>query len=574
MNIFQRLKKDVQVILQKHFPDSNLQHITIEVPKETTHGDLSINAAMIIAAQTKQKPQDIALVIKGELNNIDYIENVSIAGPGFINLVIKKEVYFDALTSIIKNEDNYLRINIGNNTKVNIEYVSANPTGPMHIGHARGAVYGDVLANLLTACGYLVTKEYYVNDFGGQIDTLAESVYLRYKEQITKEQAIIPKGLYPGDYLIETGKRLFELYQDQLLNQSKEQYLPIIKEFAINEMMSLIKEDLKDLGISHDLFFYESTLHKSGDIDSLVTKLQNEGLIYRGILPEPKGKHKEDWQSFEQLIFRTTNFKDDQDRPLQKPDGAWSYYAADLAYAANKITRGFDQYIMVLGADHVGYVARMKAIFAALGRPGNLDIKIGGLVNYVEKGVPVKMSKRGGSFSFVKDVIDEVGSDIVRFMMITKKNDVIIDFDFAKVKELSKDNPVFYVQYAYVRINSLMEKCRQEMPEVFNGISYNKSDFKDLTLDAEIELIKKITLWPKILESSAMCGEPHRIAYFLYELASQFHSLWSYSLDVNYRFVVKDNQALSISRMLMAKAVMRIIESGFGIIVIKPMEKM
>lgn len=574
MNIFQRFKQDVQNIVVSIFTDIDFSNINIETPKEKTHGDLSVNIAMIIAAKTKANPRDIALLIKDHLIDLEYIDIISIAGPGFINVTLKRQIYYQALTSILKQEDNYLKINFAKKDKINIEYVSANPTGPMHIGHARGAVYGDVLASLLIYCGHEVTKEYYVNDFGGQITTLAESLYIRYKEISTKEKIEIPQGLYPGEYLIEPAKKLFNQYQDKLLYKSQEEYIDIVKKFAVDEMLILIKNDLEDLGIKHDIFFHESSLHESGAIDTLIAKLLQEGFIYKGFLPQPKGKHKEDFTCVEQLIFKTTEFGDDQDRPLKKPDDSWSYYASDLAYANNKIKRGFDKSIMILGADHIGYLARMKAIFAALGSPNNLEIKICQLVNYVDNGVAIKMSKRGGTFSSVRDAITAVGKDILRFIMLTKKNDVIIDFDLTKVKELSKDNPIFYVQYAYVRIKSLFTKYEKEMLQNFDFQDADMINYNLLSLDEELYLIKKIMLWPKILESSAIYYEPHRITYFLYECASQFHSLWSYTSGVNYRFIIADNKELTLSRLSLAKALMNILKVGLDIIGIKPMDKM
>jgi len=576
MNIFNKLKEDI-INAGKHVHDDNaiLKLANLEIPKDSLNGDLSTNIAMIIASRTGANPREIAIKFKELLAEVPYIANIEVAGSGFINFTIKADSWQDCIKDILLNED-FGKINIGNGERINIEYVSANPTGPMHIGHARCAVYGDALSRLLTQCGYNVTKEYYINDAGSQVDDLAKTVMLRYDEALSGNKALIPNNLYPGEYLIEVGKKIFEQYGDSLLKMSKTDSYKIVKNFAVQEMLSIIKEDLKDLDIKHDIFFSEESLHNSGKIDEVISILQGMGLIYEGQLPPPKGKIDDDWSERTQKLFKSTVFGDVQDRPVQKSDGTWSYLASDLAYAKDKIDRGFDSLIYILGADHSGYVKRIEAIVKALSNGQvNVDVKICQLVNFVENSIPIKMSKRSGNFTTVKDVTNEVGKDIVRFMMLTRKNDALLDFDIKKVKEQSKDNPIFYVQYAFVRTISILDNCKKLIPEAYDKLLLNESNLSLLSSEEEIHIIKLLASWPKVLEGAAKHFEPHRIAFYLLNLAAKFHALWNFGKENNdYRFLVEDNIDLTAARLSLAKSIQKVIKSGFDIIGIEAMTKM
>ena len=581
INIFHQFKQDLTNIIKVLLPQSADINFSIEPPKDQKHGDISSNAAMVMVKNIGNtqmlSSKDMALKIIKEVGELNYIDKVEVAGPGFINITLCKKTLFANLHQINQQSEDYLKINLGKGKKINIEYVSANPTGPMHIGHARCAVYGDVLASLLEYCGFEVTKEFYVNDYGKQISILSQTVYYRYQEIILQTKIPITLGLYPGEYIIPLAEKIAEQYGEKLMHMNYEEYISIIKPLAVEYMLELIKIDLTNIGISHDVFFHESTLHETNAIEKIVSQLKDKGSVYLGTLPHPKGiQVQEDWSPSEQLLFNTTKFGDDQDRPLQKTDGSWSYYASDLAYAQNKIARGFNQAVMVLGADHIGYVKRLQAIFSSLSNNCSLTIKICQLVNFMEHGVPIKMSKRAGTFTSVADVVKEVDKDIIRFIMLTKKNDVGIDFDLLKVKELSKDNPVFYVQYAYVRCFSLLEKLKTISPKTFAVIENNVADYSLLALEKELELIKKLIFWPKILESAVINMEPHRIALFLHECVTIFHSLWSSYTSNNeaYRFIVENDLDLTAARISLAKSITIIIEAAFKIMKITPLTKM
>ncbi len=577
MNIFYRLHSDI-IAASNAIIDST-EHsdgIAVEIPKDSQNGDLSTNAAMILAPKIKSSPKDIAIKLKTSLETLPYISKIEIAGPGFINFTIKSIEWQNSLIEILKKGKNYGANNVGSGIKVNVEYASPNPTGPMHIGHARGAVYGDALSRLLIQCGYEVTKEYYVNDAGAQVLDLARSTFLRYKEYCTGEAANIPAGLYPGEYLIPVGVKLATEYGDKFLHQKEEEYLPVIKKFAITEMLKVIKADLLEIGVAHEVFFSEQSLHDENKVAGTIDRLTKLGLIYEGILPPPKGKVHEEWDARPQLLFKSTEFGDDQDRALQRSDGSWTYFAGDIAYTADKISRGFDNLIFVLGADHGGYVKRIEAVVKSLS-DGKVtsDVKLCQLVNYVENGVPVKMSKRSGNFTTVKDVVREVGKDIVRFMMLTRKNDVILDFDLIKVTQQSKDNPVFYVQYAYVRANSVIANAKEQLPESYKTFCDNNYDLSLLSSEEELQLIKLLASWPRVLEGAARYFEPHRIAFYLQNLASTFHSLWNLGKENNdYRFIITDKPDLTASRLALLRAMAHVIDSGFDIIGIDALEKM
>ncbi|AFC73762.1 arginine--tRNA ligase [Rickettsia montanensis] len=576
MNIFNQLKQDIIVASRQLYNNQEIANTaTIETPKDSFNGDLSSNIAMIIAAKESIPPREVALKFKEVLITLPYIASIEIAGPGFINFTIKADSWQASIKDILQHEEKFFEIDIDKSRNINIEYVSANPTGPMHIGHARGAVYGDVLARILQKVGYSVTKEYYVNDAGSQINDLVSTVLLRYKEALG-EQITIPAGLYPGEYLIPLGQILAKEYGNKLLTMNDAERFKIIKSFAVEKMLDLNRKDLADLGIKHDIFFSEQSLHDKGEIEETVKLLERMGLIYEGTLPAPKGKIHAEWDNRVQKLFKSTKYGDSQDRPIEKADGSWSYFASDLAYAKDKTERGANHLIYVLGADHSGYVKRIEAIVKALGKEQvKVDVKICQLVNFVENGVPVKMSKRLGSFASVQDVNHEVGKDIIRFMMLTRQNDKPLDFDLVKVKEQSRENPIFYVQYAHVRTISILLKARELMPESYNNLEAGKYDLSLLSSEEEIEIIKLVASWTKTLEASAKYFEPHRIAFYLINLASKFHSMWNFGKEnSDYRFVIESNKELTLARLALASAIQKVIASGLEVIGVEPMNKM
>lgn len=577
MNIFNIIKQDIIAAAGQISNDTSLlSQAAVEIPKDQLNGDLSTNIAMILASKEKVNPREIALKLKAILLQLPYIAHIEVAGAGFINFTIKPETWHKTMAHILSGSEDFWNINIGNNRTINIEYVSANPTGPMHIGHARGAVYGDVLARILAKSGYKVTKEYYVNDAGAQVNDLIRTVLLRYKEAVTGEKISIPEGCYPGEYLIPAGKKLAEQYVAELLSMPEHEQYKLVKKFAVDEMLAIIKDDLKDLGVNHDVFFSEQSLHDKGKIDETVKLLTDLDLIYQGQLPPPKGKIDEEWTGRTQLLFRSSNYGDDQDRALQKSDGAWTYLAADLAYAKDKIDRGFDSLVYVLGADHSGYIKRIEAVVKSLSQGKvHSDIKICQLVNFVENGVPIKMSKRSGNFTTVRDVINEVGKDVVRFIMLTRKNDAPLDFDLQKVREQSKDNPVFYVQYAHVRSLSIIASSKDVSKDGYDKFINNDFDLSLLSSEKELQLIKLLASWPKMLEASAKYFEPHRIAFYLLNLAGEFHAFWNFGKENNdYRFVIEGNADLTASRLALARAVQMVLAKGFELVGIVPLEKM
>lgn len=576
MNIFNQLKQDIIAASRPLYNNQEIaNNATIETPKDSFNGDLSSNIAMIIAAKENISPREVALKFKEILITLPYITSIEIAGPGFINFTIKAETWQIAIKDILQHEEKFFEIDIDKSKNINIEYVSANPTGPMHIGHARGAVYGDVLARILQKVGYSVTKEYYVNDAGSQINDLVSTVLLRYREALG-ENITIPTGLYPGEYLIPLGQILAKEYGNKLLTMNENERFKIVKNFAVEKMLDLNKKDLADLGIKHDIFFSEQSLHDKGEIEETVKLLTGMGLIYEGTLPAPKGKVHDEWDNRVQKLFKSTDYGDSQDRPIEKADGSWSYFASDLAYAKDKIDRGASHLIYVLGADHSGYVKRIEAIVKALGKEQvKVDVKICQLVNFVENGVPVKMSKRLGSFASVQDVNHEVGKDIIRFMMLTRQNDKPLDFDLVKVKEQSRENPIFYIQYAHVRTISILSKARELMSESYNDFEAGKYDLSLLSSEEEIEIIKLLASWTKTLETSAKYFEPHRIAFYLINLASKFHSMWNFGKEnSDYRFVIESNKELTLARLALASAIQKVIASGLEVIGVEPMVKM
>jgi arginyl-tRNA synthetase len=544
--------------------------VVVEPPRDPSHGDLATNAALVLAKEARTNPKALAEALAAELRQDPRVTEASVAGPGFINLRLDPAIYAEVVRAALREGDAY-----GRGAKVpggvNVEYVSANPTGPMHVGHGRGAVFGDALANLLAAAGRDVTREYYINDAGAQVDVLARSAFLRYREALG-EAVTIPDGLYPGDYLVPVGEALKAQYGETLRDKPDAEWLPLVRDFAIDRMMDRIREDLAAIGIHHDVFFSERTLQAGGDggaVAALIADLRAKGLVYEGRLPPPKGQLPEDWEDREQTLFRATAFGDDIDRPLLKSDGSFTYFASDIAYHRSKVERGAVELIDVLGADHGGYVKRMQAAVKAVsdGRAA-LDVKLCQLVRLLRGGEPVKMSKRAGEFVTLREVIDEVGRDPVRFMMLYRKNDATLDFDLAKVVEQSKDNPVFYVQYAHARAASVFRQAREAFPDLdLSPASLAAADLSGLTDPGEIEMMRLIAQVPRVIEAAAAAHEPHRLAFHLYELASAFHSFWNKGKDLpQLRFVNQSDRKSTQARLALVAALKGVVASNLGIL--------
>ena len=554
--------------------DTDFSQITVEPPKDSRHGDMATNAAMVLSKSVETKPRELAKIISESLSQNEIVLSVDIAGPGFINISLSEACWHSLLSCVLLNGINFGRSNIGYSKKVNVEFVSANPTGPLHVGHTRGAVFGDALASLLSYSGYEVTREYYINDGGAQVDVLARSVFLRYQEAFGKE-VVFEDGTYPGDYLIPIALKLKDKVGDAYLQKSEDKWLPEFRDYAVQAMMDLIKSDLDLLGIEMDTYFSEKSLYDSGQIEAALDRLKNNGLIYKGILEPPKGKKTEDWEPREQTLFKSTQHGDDVDRPVLKSDGTWTYFAPDIAYHFDKITRGFDLLIDIFGADHGGYVKRMKAAVSALSSGEvPLDIKLCQLVKLYQNGEPFKMSKRAGNFVMLRDLVEEVGPDVTRFVMLTRKNDAALDFDFQKVLEQSRENPVFYVQYAHARIKSVIRKA-EELDIDISDRDLSETNLTGLTHSSELSLIKKIAEWPRLVEVAARLYEPHRIAFYLFDLSSQLHAHWSKGSDnPDLRFLHNDNLVKTQSKIALARAVSIVISSGLAILGVKPVEKM
>ncbi|MEQ5794419.1 arginine--tRNA ligase [Paracoccus sp. NFXS7] len=548
-------------------------NVTVEPPRDPAHGDMATNAAMVLAKPAGMKPREIADRLAARLTD-PRISAAEVAGPGFLNLRLSPVVWQGVIRSALQAGTEFGRSDLGANAKVNVEFVSANPTGPMHVGHVRGAVFGDALARLLAFSGHDVTREYYINDGGAQVDVLARSAYERYREANGLEPEI-REGLYPGDYLIPVGEALKAKYGDSLLDRPEAEWLEEIREFATQAMMEQIRGDLAILGVEMDVYSSEKALYGTGRIEDAIARLDTQGLIYRGVLEPPKGKLPEDWEAREQLLFRSSAHGDDVDRPIQKSDGAWTYFAPDIAYHWDKIDRGFEQLIDVFGADHGGYVKRMNAAVKALsnGRVP-LDVKLIQLVKLYKNGEPFKMSKRAGTFVTLRDVVEEAGADVTRFIMLTRKNDAALDFDFARVLEQSKDNPVWYVQYASARVHSVLRRATEA------GIAVDDSTLADADLSvlshpAELELARKVAEWPRLVENAARAHEPHRVAFFLYELASDLHSLWNRGNDdMSLRFIQDGDAVTSQGKIALVRAVGVVISSGLAILGVTPAEEM
>ncbi len=548
--------------------------VSVEPPRDPAHGDMMTNAAMVLAKPAGLPPRTIADALCGELRKDPRVLSAEVAGPGFINLRLVAAVWQGVVQAILTEGLDFGRSCLGNGAKVNVEFVSANPTGPMHVGHVRGAVVGDALARLLAFSGWQVTREYYVNDGGAQVDVLARSAYERYREAHGLEPEI-REGLYPGDYLVPVGEALKAKYGDSLLDKGEQYWMNDIREFASAMMMAEIRGDLALLGVQMDVFSSEKALYGTGKIEAAIEKLRGMDLIYEGTLEPPKGKEPEDWEPRVQTLFRSTAHGDDVDRPVKKSDGSWTYFAPDIAYHFDKVERGFDQLIDIFGADHGGYVKRMKAAVSALssGRVP-LDIKLIQLVKLYKGGAPFKMSKRAGTFVTLRDVVEQAGAGVTRFMMLTRKNDVALDFDFDKVLEQSKDNPVFYVQYAHARVNSVLRKAG-EAGMIFTDSDLAKADLSQLSHEAELKLAHQLGEWPRLIEIASKSNEPHRIAFYLYELASDFHSLWNQgNTDSSLRFIQEGNVATSAAKIALARAAGVVIATGLGILGVEPVQEM
>ena len=578
MNIYKIYFNYIIELLDKFKLESNhnfdnseiLKKITLEPPKNNINGDMSTNLAMLLSKSLKLNPKEIANKLKPYILKLPNIALVDIAGPGFINITLKQSTWSDFIKNMLLNPQNWDKQNIGKGQNINLEYISANPTGPLHAGHARGAVFGDALASLLDEVGYKVIREYYINDAGSQIEKLVESSLLRYDECNGQDIKEIPNGLYPGEYLKDVGKQLFKKYGKNLKQNSKEDVFDLVRKVSIEVIMKMIKEDLSKLGVKMDVFTSEKNIISGNLLTDILTLLENKNLTYYGTLDPPKGTDPNKWEKRQQFLFKSSNYGDDSDRALKKSDGSWTYFATDMAYHLDKINRTNGDLINVLGADHTGYISRINAAVNALSNGSiTIDTKVCALVNLMENGNPIKMSKRAGNFVTLSDIIDAVGKDVIRFIMLTRRNDQSLDFDFKKVTEKSKENPVFYVQYAHARCNSIFKSA--EILE--ENLSAENTDL--LSGNDETELIKFISQWPRTLELAAKNHEPHRICYYLIELSSMFHTLWNKGKDnFNVKFIVENDVKLTNARLSLVKAVALTIRKGLSILKIKPIFEM
>ena len=582
MNIFNWMKDEIKAVLenmavQEGWPEGlPFDRITAEPPRDAAHGDIATNAAMVLAKPVGTKPRAIAEPLAEALNGLDAVDSVEVAGPGFINIRLSPSVWQAQVGRMLEAGTAYGSSAVGAGRKVNVEYVSANPTGPLHAAHARGAVFGDALAALLEKAGFEVAREYYINDAGAQVDTLARSTYLRYREALG-ETVTIPEGHYPGEYLKDVGKAIAERDGDKWLSQPEEAWLEPIRSFAIELMMADVEKDLIALGIRMDRFSSERALVNDHAVDRVLSKLEADGLVYTGVLEPPKGKTPDDWEPRPQLLFKATQFGDDVDRPLKKSDGSWTYFSNDIAYHLEKLERGFPEMIDVWGADHGGYVKRMKAAVTAItGGKGDLDVKLCQLVHLFDGGKPVRMSKRAGTFVTLADVLEAVGPDVLRFIMLTRRNDQTLEFDYQKVREQSRDNPVFYVQYAHARACSVIRNAGETFSaEELSDAALSKASMGSLTDPDEIGLIKLLASWPRIVESAAEAHEPHRVAFYLGDVAAAFHGLWNKGReDARLRFILDDDRETTLARMALVRATATVVASGLGVMGVTPVEEL
>ena len=577
MNLFAEMRALVVSCLDQMVTDGDLPegldfaNVAVEPPRDAAHGDMATNAAMVLAKPSKSNPREIATKLAELLQADPRVDLAEVAGPGFLNMRLPADVWTKVVAATY--DAGFGKSDLGAGKRINVEYVSANPTGPLHVGHTRGAVFGDALASLLDFAGYDVTREYVINDGGSQIDTLARSSYLRYLEANGRDVSF-PDGVYPGDYLIPVGVALKDKFGDQFVDADEQAWMETFRNFATDAMMDLIRDDLALLGVEMDVFFSEKSLYGTGKIEAAIASLDDKGLIYEGVLEPPKGKKPEDWEPREQTLFKSTDYGDDQDRPIKKSDGSWTYFAPDIAYHYDKVERGFDELINVFGADHGGYVKRMKAAVSALSDTKvPLDIKLTQLVKLFKDGEEFKMSKRAGTFITLRDLIEQVGADVTRFVMLTRKNDAPLDFDFAKALEQSKDNPVFYVQYAHARVCSVLRKATDAGLDVSDK-ALAMADLTSNTHEAELILAKKLAEWPRLVEIAARTNEPHRIAFYLYELAGEFHALWNKGNDTPELRFLQDDLAKSLPKIALARAAAIVISAGLGILGVTPAQEM
>ena len=580
MNIYAHYENEIREIIARltdtgHLPKGlDTTRLNCEAPRDESHGDLASNAAMVLGKQVGMKPRDLAKLIAEKLDALDGITGVDIAGPGFVNMRLDPMVWVLRINDILAAGLDWGRNDSGKGRRVNVEYVSANPTGPLHAAHARGAIIGDAMAALLEVAGYTVTREYYINDAGTQVDTLARSAFLRYREALGDDIGDIPKGFYPGEYLKDTGRKFADTHGTSWRNKDEAEWLPVIRAFAIDDILSSIKIDLDRLGIKMDVFSSERALVEGGMVDKTMDRLSSEGLVYEGVLEPPKGETPDDWEPREQTLFKATDFGDDIDRTLKKSDGTWTYFASDVAYHLDKLSRdgGVDRLINIWGADHGGYVRRMQAAVSALsGQQNALDVRLCQLVNLMDQGKPVKMSKRAGTFVTLSDVLNSVGKDILRFIMLTRRSDQSMDFDYAKVTEQSRDNPVFYVNYAHARARSVLRSAKAD----HGFLDDAHADLSLIGDAAEIALIKMMASYPRVIESAAAAHEPHRIAFYLNDLAASFHALWNKGRDnPDLKFIIEGDDAVTAARLRMVDAAALVIRSGLAMLGVDAAEEM
>ncbi|AWK85120.1 arginine--tRNA ligase [Azospirillum thermophilum] len=584
MNIFKAFETDIRKLLDELAAEGAIpsgldtSRLTVEPPREAAHGDLSTNAAMILAKPAGKPPRALAELLVAKLKARPDVTSVEIAGPGFVNLRLSPGVWRDRIRDVLTAGTAYGDSDMGRGEPVNVEYVSANPTGPLHAAHGRGAVFGDALASLLHKAGHAVTREYYINDAGAQVDVLARSTFLRYREALGEDIGEIPAGLYPGEYLKEVGQALAERDGARWVGTDESEWLPACRGFAIDMIMGWIREDLGVLGVKMDVYSSERALVAAGAVDTALKTLEDRGLIYVGVLEPPKGKKPDDWEPRPQTLFKSTGFGDDVDRPLKKSDGSFTYFSNDIAYHYDKYRRGCGALIDVWGADHGGYVKRMQAATTAITEgKAALDVKLCQLVHLMQNGQPVKMSKRAGTFVTLRDVIEAVGKDVVRFIMLTRRNDQTLEFDYAKVTEQSKDNPVFYVQYAHARIRSVLRHAAAAMPgaDLSPAALAARADLARLDAEEEMALARRMASWPRLVEAAAEAHEPHRVAFYLYDLASDFHALWNKGKeDTTLRFLVEGDEEVTVARLALISAVATVIASGLAVMGVEPVEEM
>jgi arginyl-tRNA synthetase len=583
MNIFDHFRKNVVAIVEELAasgalpPGLDTARLSVEPPRDSTHGDITTNAAMVLAKPAGIKPRDLATLFIERLKAIPTVLSAEVAGPGFINLKISDSFWHDRLREILLAGTAYGDSTMGGGEAVNVEFVSANPTGPMHVGHGRGAVVGDALASLLDKAGFKVTREYYINDAGVQVDVLARSAHLRYREALGEAISDIPEGLYPGDYLVPLGQTLAARFGDRWQSSPEDAWLTVFREAAVAAMLDLIREDLAALGVRFDKFSSELALVADGKVDEALADMKARGLIYEGILETPKGMTPDDWEPRPQTLFRATQFGDDVDRPLQKSDGSWTYFASDIAYHRDKYRRGFKSMIDVWGADHGGYVKRMQAAVKSFsGGEAALDVKLCQMILLLDNGEPVKMSKRAGTFVTLREVIDRVGKDVVRFIMLIRRNDAQLEFDLAQVMEQSRDNPVFYVQYAHARVRSVLRHAAASMPALdLSSGGLANVPLGSLTDESEIDLIRTMAAWPHLVEQAAEAHEPHRIAYYLNDLAAKFHALWNKGRDeAHLRFLIAEEPERTAARLALISSVATVVASGLNVFGVAPVEEM